>query len=180
MKRRYGTAAKALSLARDTRGATAIEFALLAPIFFAILTAILETAVLLFAGQVLESGVQDISRSVRVGEAQRELWTVEDYKESICSRLFGLFGDCPNMHVKVTEVDDFTSADLTLPLDPDCEENCDWTEPEVFAPGIASSVVLVQVYYRYPSLLQLPFSPYRLADGNSLLSAATVFRNEPF
>lgn len=168
------------SLARDTRGATMIEFAILAPIFFAILTAILETSVQYFAAQVLESGVYDASRSIRVGLAKRDGWTVDDYKNNVCDRLYGLFGDCADMHVNVRQIDDFRSADFSVPLDRTCIRDCDWTEDEVWTPGNTSGVMLVQVYYRYPSLLQFPYGPNRLADGRILLSAATVFRNEPF
>lgn len=157
-----------------------IEFAILAPIFFAILTAILQTSVQFFAAQVLESGVYDTSRTIRTGQAQRDGWTVGDYKENVCNRLYGLFGDCADMHVNVRQIDDFQSADYSVPLDLTCEKDCDWTEDEVWVPGSSSGVVLVQVYYRYPSILQLPFAPNRLPDGRSLLSAATVFRNEPF
>lgn len=168
------------SLARDTRGATMIEFAILAPIFFAILTAILETSVQFFAAQVLESGVHDANRSIRVGMAQQNGWTVEDYKDNICDRLYGLFGNCADLHVDVRPIGTFQSADYSVPLDLSCERNCEWTEDEVWTPGGSSNVVLVQVYYRYPTLLQFPFSPNRLLDGRTLMSAATVFRNEPF
>lgn len=168
------------SLVRDTRGATMIEFGLLAPIFFGILTAILETSVQFFAAQVLESGIYDASRSIRVGQVQREAWSVDDYKSNICNRLYGLFGDCSDLHVNVRQISNFQSANYSVPLDLTCKENCDWTEDDVFAPGGASNVVLVQVHYRYPTILQLPFAANRLPDGRSLLSAATVFQNEPF
>ena len=125
------------SLARDTRGATMIEFAILAPIFFAILAAILQTSVQYFAAQVLESGVYDASRTIRVGQAQREGWTIADYKKNVCNRLYGLFGDCADMHVSVQPINDFQSADYSVPLDLNCVENCDWTEDEedTAAPG---------------------------------------------
>ncbi|WP_449396813.1 TadE/TadG family type IV pilus assembly protein [Devosia riboflavina] len=168
------------SLARDTRGATMIEFAILAPIFFAILTAILQTSVQFFAAQVLESGMSDASRAIRVGQAQHDGWTVDDYKNNVCDRLYGLFGNCADMHVTVRQINDFQSADYSIPLDLTCKKDCDWTEDEVWVPGGSSSVVLVQVHYRYPAILQFPYSPNMLADGRSLLSAATVFRNEPF
>lgn len=168
------------SLVRDTRGATMIEFAILAPIFFAILTAILETSLQFFAAQVLESGVYDTSRSIRVGEANRDKWEIADYKKNVCDRLYGLFGDCADMHINVRQINDFQSADYSVPLDLNCIEDCDWTEDEVWTTGTSSGVVIVQVYYRYPSILQFPYAPNRLPDGRTLLSAATVFRNEPF
>jgi hypothetical protein len=168
------------SLARDTRGATMVEFALLAPIFFGLIMAILETSVQYFAAQVLESGVHDASRTIRVGQAFHEKWTVDEYKDNICDRLFGLFGDCSEMHVNVRQIDNFQSANYSVPLDMSCERDCDWTEPEIWNTGVASSVMLVQVYYRYPSILHVPFAANELADGRRLLSAATIFRNEPF
>lgn len=168
------------SLARDTRGTTMIEFAILAPIFFAILAAILQTSVQYFAAQVLESGVYDASRTIRVGLAQRENWSATDYKKNICDRLYGLFGDCSDLYVNVRQIADFQSADSSVPLDPTCVKDCEWTEDDVFTPGGSSGVVLVQVYYRYPTFVQIPFAPNTLADGRTLFSAATVFRNEPF
>jgi hypothetical protein len=168
------------SLARDTRGATVIEFAILAPIFFAILTAILETSLQFLAAQVLESSVYDANRSIRVGMAQQNSWTVDNYKDNICDSLYGLFGDCADMHVNVRPIDDFESANYSVPLDLSCEKDCDWTENELWTPGGSSSVVLVQVYYRYPTILQFPYAPNRLLDGRTLMSATTVFRNEPF
>lgn len=168
------------SFARDTRGATAIEFAILAPIFFAILAAILQTSIQYFAAQVLESAVQDTSRTIRVGQVQREGWTVADYKKNVCGRLFGFFGDCADLRVNVRQIDDFKSATYSIPLDQSCKQDCKWTEDDVWTPGVASSVVLVQVFYRYPSIVPVPFVTNDLPDGRRLLGAATIFRNEPF
>ena len=44
---------------RNRRASAALEFALVAPIFFALLFAIIETALMFFAGQVLETITQD-------------------------------------------------------------------------------------------------------------------------
>ena len=47
---------------RNRRGSAAVEFALVAPVFFALLFAIIETGLMFFAGQVLETGTQDSAR----------------------------------------------------------------------------------------------------------------------
>ena len=52
---------------RGEGGATAIEFAILAPVFFAIIGAAMETALVFFAGQMLDSAVHDTSRLIRTG-----------------------------------------------------------------------------------------------------------------
>ena len=44
---------------RDRRGSAAVEFALVAPVFFALLFAILETGIMFLAGQVLQTVAQD-------------------------------------------------------------------------------------------------------------------------
>ena len=55
---------------RNRRGSAAVEFALVAPVFFALLFAIIETAIMFFATQVLETMTQDAARAVLTGQAQ--------------------------------------------------------------------------------------------------------------
>lgn len=56
---------------RENRtGASAVEFALIAPIFLVLLFAIIETALMFFASQVLETMTQDAARMILTGQAQ--------------------------------------------------------------------------------------------------------------
>ena len=57
-------------LRRDRQGSAAVEFALVAPMFFGLLFAIIETAMVFFAGQVLETVTQDSARTIMTGQAQ--------------------------------------------------------------------------------------------------------------
>ena len=50
-------------------GASAVEFAIVAPLFLALLFAIIETALVFFAGQVLETVTQDSARMIMTGQA---------------------------------------------------------------------------------------------------------------
>ena len=54
---------------RNRRGSAAVEFALVAPVFFALLFAIIETALVFFAAQVLETGTQDSTRLMYTHQA---------------------------------------------------------------------------------------------------------------
>ena len=47
---------------RNRRGSAAVEFALVAPLFFGLLFAIIELAMVFFASQVLETATQDSAR----------------------------------------------------------------------------------------------------------------------
>ena len=55
---------------RNRRGSAAVEFALVAPAFFALLFAIIETGIMFFAGQVLETVNQNSARMILTGQAQ--------------------------------------------------------------------------------------------------------------
>ena len=174
---------------RDEAGVTAIEFGILALPFFTVVMAILETSLIFLAGQILDSAVQDSSRLVRTGQAQSHApaYTAADFREAICSGLYGMF-DCDladdKLRVSVTVLDDFTAASISYPLKTgeDCdEEECDWTLAEGYVPGDGSDVVLVQAYYKWPTVVRLPgFNFQSLPDGTRLLGASRVFRNEPF
>src|SRR5687768_15437920 len=79
--------------ARNRGGAAAIEFAIVAAPFFALLFAIMETALVFFAGQVLESAVGDAARMIMTGQAQKEGFSEARFKQEICDRAGGMF-DC--------------------------------------------------------------------------------------
>lgn len=175
-----GLLSKPRSFMRGESGTTAIEFALLGLPFFAIVGAILETAMVFLAGQMLDSAVQDASRQIRTGQAQSASINLAQYRTRICDRTFGLFGDCSALHIEVQKLDYFNDATIGAPIDPNCKSNCGWTRPEVYSPGAGSGIVMVQVYYKWPVMLNFAFSFANLADGKRLMGAATVFRNEPF
>ena len=57
---------------RHQKGAAAVEFALVATPFLALLFAIIESALVFFAGQMLESAASDAGRMIMTGQAQLE------------------------------------------------------------------------------------------------------------
>jgi Flp pilus assembly protein TadG len=175
---RRGLASRFLS---DERGTTALEFGLLAVPFFAIIGAILETALVFLASQVLDSAVQDSSRLIRTGQAQTATpaYQLADFNAQMCSRLFGIF-DCTKLKTVVKVVTSFATATTpTSPIDP--IDPTKWTITPVFQPGSGSQVIMVQVYYKWPIILA--FGGFGLAtssDGTRMLASTRVFENEPF
>src|SRR5690606_37518552 len=155
---------------------------LLAMPFFLILGAILETSVVFLSGQILDSAVQDVSRLLRTGQAQNANVSASQFKGLICDRLYGLFTDCNKLHLEVQTLDDFTNANITSPIDRSCTDtDCDWTRQETYAPGQGSRITVVQVYYKWPIILNFGgISLANLPDGSRLMGAVAVFRNEPF
>lgn len=162
---------------RAADGSVAVEFALVSIPFFALLFAILETALLFFAGQVLDTAISQASRQIRTGQVQQAGMTASAFKALVCEGL-GSFGDCADkLFVEVVRYNDFTSIATTTPVDPD------GTMKDVFAfnPGARGDVVVVTGYYEWPSLFNIfGKTSALLANGNHLLGAAVAFRNEPF
>jgi Flp pilus assembly protein TadG len=170
-------------LKRDERGAVAVEFALLALPFFTLIFAIIETSMVFFASQILDSAVQDAGRLVRTGQAHAANYNSANFRTAVCNGTFGLFR-CANLKVKVSVVANFTAATTTgvVATGNNCTQaNCPWTLVESYSPGTGGDVVLVEVYYRWPMIVNLPgLNLFNLPDGTRLLSSIRVFRNEPF
>ena len=165
-------------LASDERGVTAIEFGLLAPIFFALIGATLETGIVFLASEVLDSAVQNSTRRILTGQAQEANMNEAGFRQLICDGLYGLF-DCDKLKIKVDVVTDFQSATITPPLDP--ADPTKWTLVQAFQPGRASEIVRVQAYYKWPVIVSLlGFNLATENDGTRLLGAVRVFKNEPF
>lgn len=173
---------------RDENGVTLLEFGILAMPFFAIIGAILETAMIFLAGQILDSAVQDSARVIRTGQAQAAEWDGDDFRALMCQRLVGIFdctaGPTSRLRISVDVIDNFTQSVIGYPIetDEDCgEDGCDWLLSNDYVPGAGGDTVLVQAFYKWPTLLNLPGLNFgTLEDGSHLLGAARVFRNEPF
>jgi Flp pilus assembly protein TadG len=175
---------------RDERGVTLIEFGILALPFFTIIAAILETSLVFFASQVLDSAVQDAGRLIRTGQMQTGAAaqnSLAGFRSRLCDGLYGLM-NCNDVKIKVSVVSDFNSATVSYPIQTgnQCTTSsgisiCNWTITEGYTPGAGGDVVLVQAYYKWPTLVRLPgFNLQDQVDGTRLLGAVRVFRNEPF
>lgn len=151
-----------------------------------IIGATLETSVVFLSAQVLDSAVQDVSRLVRTGQ-NRELGvtSIATFKTRICDRLYGLFSNCNALHVEVNVVTNFASATISPPVDSTAcstdKTKCNWTRPEIFETGQGSSIVVVQVYYKWPVVVGLGgYNIGNLNDGTRLIGGTSILRNEPY
>lgn len=163
---------------RDTRGATAVEFGLLAIPFFLLLFAILETFLFLFASQTVETATQAAGRLIRTGQTQGLDFTEVEFKEAICRAMAGILNCEGNLHIDVRTINTFGAINLDPPLD----ENGN-LDPDNFTydDGVAGDIVIVRAYYEWPLNTDLfGLGLANLGNGGRLISASTAFRNEPF
>jgi Flp pilus assembly protein TadG len=163
---------------RQQDGAAAVEFALVAAPFLALTFAILETAMVFFAGQTLEAAVSDSARLIMTGQAQSAGFSASDFKTQVCARIYGLF-DCTNgITINVQTYSSFSAISSTPPI-----TNGQFNTTNMgYNPGTnPGDITVVQLYYQWPIYVSmLGNNLANLSGGNRLLSATAVFRVEPY
>ena len=102
---------------RQQDGSAAVEFGFVALPFLGLTFAILETALVFFAGQTLETAVQDSSRLIMTGQAQTGGWSKEDFKTAVCAGVYGLFDCAGKMYVDVKTYANFSAINDDPPCD---------------------------------------------------------------
>jgi Flp pilus assembly protein TadG len=167
------------SFAKHQEGAAALEFAIVAAPFIALLVAGLQTALAFFAGQVLESAVADSSREILTGSAQNGNLDQNGFAQQVCSKVEALFA-CPSLMVDVQTASSFAAASTAMPTltyNAQGQVNNNWA----YNPGNPGDIVVVRVMYLWPTFLgPLGFSLSNQSNGSLLLMATAVFKNEPY
>jgi Flp pilus assembly protein TadG len=164
-------------LLRKQDGAAAVEFGLVAAPFLALLFAIIETAVVFFAGQALETATTDSARLIMTGQAQTQGFDQAKFKQAVCSKIYGLFNCNSGVQVDVRTYSSFSSVNLSKPIDANGNLINDFT----YQPGGPGDIVVVRLIYQWPvyvSLLGLNLAD--MSGGKRLIIGTSAFRNEPY
>jgi Flp pilus assembly protein TadG len=162
---------------RNRGGSTVVEFALVAPIFFALLFAIIETALVFFASQVLETAVQDSARLIMTGQAQNAATTQAQFKTDVCSRITVMFDCAGGIYVDVQSYPSFSSVNVSNPID----AGKNFTSPNNYNPGGPGDIVVVRLFYQWPILVtRFGYDLTNLVGSKRLLVATAAFQNEPY
>ena len=165
----------AKDLLRAESGATAVEFAFVAAPFLALLYAILETALVFFAQQVLQTATTQAARAIMTGQAQSQSMTATQFQQSVCTHATTLF-NCSNVYVTVNTFSSFSSVSMPSPI-----QNGKFSGASMsYSPGGPGDIEIVQVYYPWPVFSgPLGFALSNTSNGNDVLIATAAFRNEP-
>jgi Flp pilus assembly protein TadG len=162
---------------RQQDGAAAVEFALVAAPFLALLFAILETAFVFFANQTLEATAADAARLIMTGQAKNSGFSQADFKTAVCARVYGLF-DCANgMTIDVKTYASFAAVNNTSPV---VNGQLDTTNMGYDDKG-PGCIEVVKLYYQWPIYVSMYNTALSNLSGNKrLLVATSVFRSEPY
>jgi Flp pilus assembly protein TadG len=170
-------------LTRRDDGSAAVEFGIVIVPFMGLLFAILETGLVFFAGQVLETATADSARLILTGQADIAGYNATTFKTQVCNRLLALF-DCTNIKVDVRTAASFSGANLSQPTVPDPlypgKKKTD-TSNFAYQASAPGQIVVVRVIYEWPTFVTgLGLNLSTLSNGKRLLMSAAAFRNEPY
>ena len=164
---------------RARNGATAVEFALIAPAFLAMLFAILETTLFLFAQATLQNAAMEAGRLFMTGQAQNGNVTQSQFESDVCPMVQALF-NCSNLMVNVAAYSNFSSANAstpTLTYNGSGAVTNSWS----YTPGTPGQVMVVQLIYQWP-IVSGPFGSVlsNLGNGTTEMMGVSAFRVEPY
>lgn len=160
---------------RSETGTAAVEFAFVSIPFFAMLFAIIETAMVFFVGQMLDTGTSQIARLIRTGQAHQGALTEADMAKTICSNMISIEDCSSNLHIDVRQYNSFAAASLVNPIDKDGK-----FVGLQYNIGKSSEIIVVRAYYTWPVFFRLLTPDPKMPDGKRLLGSVAAFRNEPF
>ncbi len=162
---------------RQEEAATAVEFGLLATPFVAGLFAILQTALVFFAGQALETAAAASARLIFTGQAQINGWSAAQFKAQVCDQIQGIFNCASGVYVDVETYSSFSAVNTGMPV-----SNGSFNSSALgYNPGGPGDIVMLRLYYQYPVYVNLlGFNLSNLNGGYNLFAATAVFKNEPY
>jgi len=169
------------------KGSAAVEFAMVAPVFFVLLMGTIEAGVIFFAQSALQNALNDTARLVRTGQTgcfttaggNCVAMTQAQFRTRLCSEVSLLLQDCSGSSLQFdinAYPSGFSSASNASPI-----VAGDLPVLTAFNVGNACDVVLARAFYKWPVFT--PGLRYFLANvGGSyhLLASAAAFRNEPY
>jgi len=171
-----GFTRRAAGFAAATRAATAVEFALVAAPFIALLVAILQIGVVLVAQQVLQTATNQAARLIMTGQVQAQNMSAAQFQQQVCAHATSLFS-CSQIYVSVQTYSSFDGLTLTYPV-----QNGQFVAADMqWNPGGPGDVVVAQTYYAWPVFLApLGFNLGNLNGNQLLLVGTAAFRVEPY
>lgn len=170
------------------KGSAAIEFAMVAPVFFVLLMGTIEAGVMFFAQSALQNALTDTARLVRTGQTacyttsggSCVAMTQAQFRTKLCSTISTLLTGCTGASLQFdvqAYPSGFGGASNSSPLD----SGNNLPVLTTFNVGSACDVVLARAFYKWPVFTPgLKYFMSNMAGGYHLLSSAAAFRNEPY
>ncbi len=162
-------------------GATAVEFALIAPAFLALLFAIIQTTLFLFAQATLQNAAVEAGRLFMTGQAQNSGTsglTQSQFKSDVCPMVQPVF-NCSNLQIDVATYSTFSSAVTAEPALYNTSGGLITTG--TYSPGTQGDVMVVQLAYPWP-IFGIPLGSVlsNTGHGTTEMMGISAFLVEPY
>jgi Flp pilus assembly protein TadG len=159
-------------------GATAVEFALIAPAFLALIFAILQMTIFLFAQQTLQNAAVQAGRMFMTGSAQTSGLSQTGFNNDVCPMVSALF-TCSKLQVNVAAYSSFSSANTSAPALYNAQGQLQTTGS--YSTGSPGTIMVVQIAYPWP-IIGLPIGSLLPSTGygTTEIMGVTAFRVEPY
>jgi len=171
-----------LTLGRDERAATAVEFAMLITPLITLILASLQLSIIFYAGQELQSATVGGSRALMTGAVQQTtppLNATQYRNQYVCPPVAFLM-NCNNIMVDVQSGSSY-SAISTTPITLTYDGSGNVTNNFNFSTGNPGDILIVRVMYNWPVVGgQLLPGIGDQPNGNHLLIGTSVFKTEPY
>ncbi len=165
----------------NQRGAAALEFAILAPIFLALTFSIIEAGFYFFINSAVDSANAKAARLIRTGQAQGGALDRDAFFDEVCS-VVRAFGSCEEkLTVDVSRFNNFSAlaADVSNPVCRDADPMDVDALP--YQTGAQRDIIRVRICFLYRGFNPaLGMNLQRAANGDFRMLSTSIFRNEPF
>jgi Flp pilus assembly protein TadG len=163
---------------QDSKGVTALEFALVGLPFILMIVGTIEMALMFTAQSVLQESTFTAARLIRTGQIQQSGSDPQQmFREAVCDFAESLI-PCSRIQFQVQQVPSFGNAEDLPQAEFDEDGNL---QDQGFDPGGVSDVVLIRVAYNYPIMTPM-MQAFLATDGNESRSMVStiVLRSEPY
>lgn len=170
-----------LTFKRSDDGATAVEFAIIAPVFMFIVMAIIEVSLIFFATVNLDGAATEAARRIRTGQSQSSGNALTDFTTTMCTQLDTMF-DCDFVQTDVRVMSSFSAIQTAVDLGVEYDATTGEPITYGFDSGVSSDIILVRVMYLWSINTPLIGTIFETQSGTNkiLLASIVVFQNEPY
>ena len=160
---------------RNKKGATSVEYAILAPFFFMLVFVGMEFSLLVFKRNHLKHVMYEASRILQTGEIQNAANPKFEFEREICAEALHLF-DCEDVFYDVRTFADINS--VTFPT-PALDANLKPTNFQ-FTPGGPSKVTAMRLAGRFTFATPYMDKIFGLNGKPMFVVGHSIAKNEPY
>lgn len=179
---------------KDQRGVTAVEFAMISPVLFLVLIGTVESCLVMFAQHLLESAAYSASRLGKTGftaTSQTQQQTILDAVNNrvdpiLDTNRLSMTTMAYRDYTRISQPEPFVDANGNGQRDNgenyvDVNGNGSWdTDQGTAGPGLGQEVVVYTISYPWELFTPMMAQLMGNTQGDIILTARVVVRNEPF